>query len=75
MPFASAVRGADLPPQWEAYRRALVVRPPHGQRELARVPPAWAGQGRDGHAAKLAGGTGGARDVTGEAAPSGTTLE
>lgn len=37
VPFASALRGADLPPQWEAYRRALVARRPDGNREFARV--------------------------------------
>jgi len=37
VPFASALRGADLPPHWEAYRRALVARHPDGNREFARV--------------------------------------
>lgn len=37
VPFASALRGAALPPQWEAYRRALVARRPDGNREFARV--------------------------------------
>ncbi len=37
VPFASALRGAALPPQWEAYRRELVVRRPDGNREFARV--------------------------------------
>lgn len=37
VPFASALRNGDLPPQWEAYRRALVARRPDGNREFARV--------------------------------------
>jgi len=37
VPFASALRGAALPPQWEAYRRELVARRPDGNREFARV--------------------------------------
>jgi hypothetical protein len=37
VPFASALRNGELPPQWEAYRRALVARRPDGNREFARV--------------------------------------
>jgi transposase len=37
VPFASALRGAALPPQWESYRRELVARRPDGNREFARV--------------------------------------
>lgn len=37
VPFASALRGADLPPHWEAFRRELVARRPDGNREFARV--------------------------------------
>jgi transposase len=37
VPFASALRNGDLPPQWEAYRQALVARHPDGNREFARV--------------------------------------
>ncbi|HKO23202.1 MAG TPA: hypothetical protein VJY65_00520, partial [Chloroflexota bacterium] len=37
VPFASALRNGDLPPQWEAYRRELVARRPDGNREFARV--------------------------------------
>jgi transposase len=37
VPFASALRHGDLPPQWEAYRRALVARRPDGNRAFARV--------------------------------------
>ena len=36
-PFASALRNGTLPPQWEAYRRALVARHADGNREFARV--------------------------------------
>ena len=37
VPFASALRGANLPPHWEAFRRELVARRPDGNREFARV--------------------------------------
>ena len=37
VPFASAVRNADLPPQWESFRRELVARRPDGNREFARI--------------------------------------
>lgn len=37
VPFASALRNGDRPPQWEAYRRALVARHANGNREFARV--------------------------------------
>jgi len=37
VPFASALRHGDLPPQWEAYRRALVAHHADGNREFARV--------------------------------------
>jgi transposase len=37
VPFASALRGAELPPQWEAFRRELVARRPDGNREFARI--------------------------------------
>jgi len=37
VPFASAVRNAGLPPQWEAFRRELVTRRPDGNREFARI--------------------------------------
>jgi hypothetical protein len=37
VPFASALRGANLPPHWEAYRRELVARRPDGNREFARI--------------------------------------
>ncbi len=37
VPFASAVRGGALPPQWERYRRELVARQPDGNREFARI--------------------------------------
>ncbi len=36
-PFASALRNGTLPPQWEAYRRALVARHADGNRAFARV--------------------------------------
>jgi len=37
-PCASALRHGDLPPQGEAYRRALVAHHADGNREFARVP-------------------------------------
>lgn len=37
VPFASALRNGDLPPSWEAYRRALVAQRADGNREFARV--------------------------------------
>src|SRR5579872_204206 len=37
VPFASALRGGDLPPHWEAFRRELVARRPDGNREFARI--------------------------------------
>jgi transposase len=37
VPFASALRHGDLPPQWEAYRQELVARRADGNREFARV--------------------------------------
>lgn len=37
VPFASALRGADLPAHWEAFRRELVARRPDGNREFARI--------------------------------------
>lgn len=37
VPFASALRNADLPSQWEAFRRELVARRPDGNREFARI--------------------------------------
>lgn len=37
VPFASAVRNAGLPPQWETFRRELVARRPDGNREFARL--------------------------------------
>lgn len=37
VPFASALRDADLPPHWERFRRELVGRRPDGNREFARI--------------------------------------
>jgi hypothetical protein len=37
VPYATALRQGDLPPQWEAYRQELVARRPDGNREFARV--------------------------------------
>jgi transposase len=37
VPFASALRHGNLPPQWEGFRRELVARREDGNREFARI--------------------------------------